>query len=361
MLKTLNPSPAERLRSRFHDHPLLLTCEQTFRHYMASMELFDFTVEELFVEVADVLDTIFSDPTCAPKYLQGLWDELKIKMKSNARTTSPQKDLDMVCGVLFYVVAATLSLHWREYYNTELVSVLRSIVEKRGLFSGKEEQEQIISNLCSHAEGLDKWINEYDDSEVCLSDEIEEALAAKQPKKKEEKKFIPIGQTFTKSVQITDVQLRIIGQRLSLAKKLDSSCSAENWEKLFSGVDSRFTINWLGHPGELRDLFDMLTKKRDGSNDGYLSPHYGYQKIVQSHFTDKNGEYFTDLRKQKSIEAFKPIIDDCEFFIQNYTEQLTDVMKQIIQEHWSELKEFGYVFDTNTYKREGMNISNRRH
>lgn len=361
MLKTLNPSPAERLRSRFHDHPLLLTCEQTFRHYMASMELFDFTVEELFVEVADVLDTIFSDPTCAPKYLQGLWDELKIKMKSNARTTSPQKDLDMVCGVLFYVVAATLSLHWREYYNTELVSVLRSIVEKRGLFSGKEEQEQIISNLCSHAEGLDKWINEYDDSEEWLSDEIEEALMVKQPKKKEKAKFTPIGQTFTKSVQITDVQLRIIGHRLAVAKKLDSSCSAENWKKLFSGVDSMFTINWLGRPGELRDLFDMLTKERDGSNDGYLSPRYGYQKIVQSHFTDKNGEYFTDLRKQKSIEAFKPIIDDCEFFIQNYTEQLTDVMKQIIQEHWSELKEFGYVFDTSTYKREGMNISNRRH
>ena len=59
--------------------------------------------------------------------------------------------------------------------------------------------------------------------------------------------------------------------------------------------------------------------------------------------------------------TFKPVIDDCEFFIQNYTEQLTDVMKQIIEEHRSELAEFGYVFDSITYTREGMNIANRRH
>ncbi len=361
MLKKLNPNLAEKMRNRFHDHPLLLTCEQTFRHYMAEMEEFDFTAEELFVEAAKVLDTIFSEPTSAPRYLQGLWDDLKIQMKQNARSASPQADLDVVCGVLFYVVAATLSLHWREYYNKELVDVLRNIVEKRGLFSDKEELEQMISNLCSHAEGLDKWINEYDDSEVWLSDEIEEALAAQQSEEEKKEKFTPIGQTFTKSVQITDVQLRIIGQRLTRANKLDSSCSAENWEKLFSGADSMFTIHWLGRPGELRDLFDMLTKKRERSNVGYLSPRYGFQKIVQSHFTDKNGKFFTDLRKQKSIDAFKPVIDDCEFFIQNYTEQLTDVMKQIIEEHRSELAEFGYVFDPITYTREGMNIANRRH
>lgn len=176
MLKNLEKSQVEKLRSRFREHPLLLTCQQAFRHYMASMESFNFTSEDLFVETAVAIDEIFDSSTDAQQYLKDLWDNLKIKLKSRTQPVPSQGDLNTVCSVLFYVVAATLSLHWRDYYKNEIVDLLRQIVEKKGLLIDIDEQKDIVENLCAHSEGLEAWINEYEDSEGWLSDEIEEAL-----------------------------------------------------------------------------------------------------------------------------------------------------------------------------------------
>lgn len=174
MLRKLSPNPQERLKDRFRDHPLMQTCQKVFLHYMASMEQFDFTNEDLFVEVAEVIDCILDNPQGARQYLENLWDTLKIKLKRKAPTTPPQADLETVCGVLYYVVAATFCLHWREFYNTELVNMLRGVVERKRLFADSEEE--IISNLCHHADALDEWINHYDESDEWLSDEIKVTL-----------------------------------------------------------------------------------------------------------------------------------------------------------------------------------------
>ena len=121
LLKKLKESPNQRLRNRFHDHPLLLTCQQVFRHYMAEMKSFGFTSEDLFIEVANVIDSIFKNPHGASQYIEEMWDELKIELKTRENHAPPQEDLNTVCGALFYVVAAVLSLHWRAYYNTTIV------------------------------------------------------------------------------------------------------------------------------------------------------------------------------------------------------------------------------------------------
>lgn len=174
MLKKLSLNLQERLKDRFRDHPLMQTCQKVFLHYMASMEQFDFTAEDLFVEVSEVIDSILGNPQGAWQYLENLWDTLKIKLKRKAPTPPPQADLEMVCGVLYYVVAAIFCLHWREFYNTELVNMLRDTVERKKLFS--DDEEEIISNLCHHADALDDWINHYDDSDKWLSDEIDNVL-----------------------------------------------------------------------------------------------------------------------------------------------------------------------------------------
>lgn len=174
MLKKLSLNLQERLKDRFRDHPLMQTCQKVFLHYMASMEQFDFTAEDLFVEVSEVIDSILGNPQGARQYLENLWDTLKIKLKRKAPTPPPQADLEMVCGVLYYVVAAIFCLHWREFYNTELVKMLRDTVERKRLFA--DDEEEIISNLCHHADALDDWINHYDDSDKWLSDEIDNVL-----------------------------------------------------------------------------------------------------------------------------------------------------------------------------------------
>ena len=178
-LKKLKESPAQRIRNKFHDHPLLQTCQQVFRHYMAEMNSFDFTSEDLFIEVANVIDAIFDNPSFANEYIEEMWDNLKIELKTRENPAPPQEDLNTVCGVLFYIVAAVLSLHWREYYNTKMVKQLCKIVEQKAIFSKNGEQEEIIKNLCKHAEGLEDWINEYDESEEWLSDEIDFSLKDK--------------------------------------------------------------------------------------------------------------------------------------------------------------------------------------
>lgn len=185
-LKKSEASQAEKLRHKFHDHPLLLTCQNVFHHYMADISQFDFTSEDLFFVAAKVIDEIFEDPTDAPQYINGLWDNVKIELKKDAIVFPPQEDLNSVCKVLFYVVAATLSLHWKAYYNTTLVSLLYEVVDEKRLFNEKKEQRVIIANLCKHAEALEGWINRYEDSREWLTDEIEACLRRRKPEPKEE-------------------------------------------------------------------------------------------------------------------------------------------------------------------------------
>lgn len=184
MLKNLEKNQEEKLRSRFREHPLLLTCQQAFRHYMASMESFNFTSENLFVEAAIAIDEIFDSPKDAPQYIEDLWDNLKIKLKSRTQPVPSQPDLNIVCSVLFYVIAATMCHHWREYYNKEIVGLLRQIVEKEGLFAKEDEQKEIIDKLCINSEGLEAWINEYEESEEWLTEEIETCLRKRKPEPK---------------------------------------------------------------------------------------------------------------------------------------------------------------------------------
>lgn len=361
MLKKLEQSPLERLKNKFHDHPLLLTCQKAFRHYMANLDSFDFTAEELFVEVADVLDKIFEEPDTSSQFVNGLWDELKIGLKEKKRSMPPQQDLDVVCGIICYVVAAALSLHWREYYKHDVSCLLTDLILNKKIFS-QEEEEQIIKNLCVNAQRLKEWINDYEESDIWLSDEIAESLTAPD-KPKEEKKidFIPIGETFTKTTKVTDSQLTLIMQRLTKANKLDPNGSADDWLKLFSGVDSMFTIKWLGTPGELRDLFKLLTKPKGKNKTGYVTPFYNYQQIVQSHFTDKNGEAFKPLKGQKSIDSFKPILDDCEFTLQLMSDRMTAVMKEIINNNEGALKEAGLSYNISAAKNDdNLRIRNKR-
>ena len=157
MLKKLNQNLRENLRSKFRDHPLMLTCSAVFHHYMADMEQFDFTEEDMFVEVAKVLDNILGNPSGAQQYISELWDDLKIDLKRQSQTSPPQADLDTVCGVLHYVVAATLSLHWHSFYKESLVGQIREIVADKHIFPTEKEQERIIDNLCKSAEKLDLY------------------------------------------------------------------------------------------------------------------------------------------------------------------------------------------------------------
>ncbi len=319
---------------------------------MATMEQFDYRSEDLFVASANVIDQIFSNPKEAPIYISELWDNTKIGMKTNAYPVPPQSDLDVVCTILFYVVAGTLSLHYHSFYHTKLVDLLLDNIEKHKAICNQEEQKEIIQNICYHAEELKSWINDYEETADWLSDQITEAITTSNTNNKKDD-FKPCGTTFMKTALLTDTLIDIICQRLTQANKLDASPG--NFRKLFSGINQQFTMTWRGTGGELRDFFKILI-----TNKKYASPQRGYQKILQSHFLNEDGKRFEDLNKAKSIPTFQSVIDDCLFLLQHVTDSMTSIMKRLIQENEHALSEAGYFDPVQAAKQSGLSLRSKR-
>lgn len=291
MLKNLEKSQVEKLRSKFREHPLLLTCQQAFRHYMASMESFNFTSEDLFVEAAIAIDEVFDNPTDAPQYLEDLWDNLKIKLKSRTQPVPSQSDLNTVCSVLFYVIAATMSLHWREYYSKEVVNLLRRKVEKERMLTDEDEQNEIIKNLCKHSEGLEDWINEYEDSGVWLTDEIETCLASFQEKPQE------------KLRGVLDTEL---------AQDIFAECIAKGWmHETESGYqwegisDSRGKIAQLSYL--CGKIYGFKYSDREGKNIGKEFPDAELCKLFN---IESIGKQLVQVYQAANKQKWRTVIDE---------------------------------------------------
>jgi len=291
MLKNLEKSQVEKLRSKFREHPLLLTCQQAFRHYMASMESFNFTSEDLFVEAAIAIDEVFDSPTDAPQYIEDLWDNLKIKLKSRTQPVPSQSDLNTVCSVLFYVIAATMSLHWREYYSKEVVNLLRRKVEKERMLTDEDEQNEIIKNLCKHSEGLEDWINEYEDSGVWLTDEIETCLASFQEKPQE------------KLRGVLDTEL---------AQDIFAECIAKGWmHETESGYqwegisDSRGKIAQLSYL--CGKIYGFKYSDREGKNIGKEFPDAELCKLFN---IESIGKQLVQVYQAANKQKWRTVIDE---------------------------------------------------
>lgn len=273
MLKKLNPSLEERLRDRFRDHPLLMTCQKVFHHYMASMDWNDFTSERLFMEIAEVLDTIFLDPASAKQYVSTLWDSLKIKFKANTLSSPSQKDLDTVCGILFYTTASVLSLHWRTLYKEELAGLLVETVRRNGLYFDVDEERIIISNLSTYSEGVEDWIANYDGNVERLSYEIDSAIHGKNqsPPKSKPKQTKRRKNQFTKATffyagvendQYLKQRMNLIIDGL-IGSFVKSYTNRTILKDLFTGkeIDKKDRLTWIGTTAELTYFFRQLNKK----------------------------------------------------------------------------------------------------
>ncbi len=322
MLKKLNLNQADVIRkSKLADHPLLLTCQKVFKHYMATMERFDFCSEDLFVAVAQVIDRIFENPKEAPAYITGLWDQLKIDMKVNAQTFPPQNDLDTVCTILFYIVAATLSLHWHSYYKQELVGQLRHIIDKEKIIIDEDEKSDVIENLCSHSEGLEDWINGYNESDCWLSDEIDEVLQEKiiilktSRKKQSEKtkKKVAFKSTIDKPKTlkyfvhgnngILKTQRRrvdLVFRKFNEWKWIDDQTGADDFNSLFEGDPRHCNITWTGNATILTVLLKELL------DQPFIAKQTGQSatSMVQEQF-DKTPNYDQNRLNQNDNEKIQ--------------------------------------------------------
>ena len=336
-MKRLEGIRKERVRAAYSHHPLLIACQKAFKHTQAYMAPLLFSPEEVFCEsilIIDHLLNIGSRSKELESYIAELWDELRIKI-SEWKPEATSDNLDKAVSSILYVTAIATSRSWDKYLNIDVSQWLLYCIRSNMKVS-LNECEEVLFQLLDESDGIEEWINHYELGEHSLSSEIEQvAEGNKQHEASEDETFNPTGQTFQLTTLINLQLLDVICIRLTQANKL--KCTPDEWRKLFSGIDCMFTMTWLGKPGELRDFFKMLTGI-DGGNI-YVTPKRNYLQIVRSHFVDKAGAPFKDLRKQKTIQSFKPIISDCELLLQHTFERMTEAMRFICEQQSTLLDE----------------------
>lgn len=297
-LRKLSPKQAEKIREGLPDHPLYQVCQVAFRHFMAELKSFDFTTEDLFVAVVYVIDDLIEGHRgdLSSDYIDSLWDNLKIGLKSLNKTAPPQEDLNVVCNVLFYVVVAAFRLHWNGYFKDVLAIRLRDVVRLNGNPIPEKELDGMVARISECAESLEEWINDYIEYFDCLSGKIDAMITSSRKLTQFGGKdtFVASSATFKKNGTLTDGNITIFYQNLIKKKWIAQETSVDDFLKLFSGKTSYVKIYWTRTAaGVLKELFKaILDKKLITCPKGV-----GYQKILSSHFISHDGMHILNLNK----------------------------------------------------------------
>lgn len=151
------------------------------------------------------------------------------------------------------------------------------------------------------------------------------SATAPQPKpkprapKKEEKPFRPVTATFSPKQGLPEIRFTYLYQFLQQVEWIDSRSRADDFLDLFSGRmnDCRNIWNTGQGKGKLRDLFRMMI------DQGFIlcPAGYGYQQIVESHFTDIEGKHITGLRGGAHAEGAGQVLLTCRKILNGEAER----------------------------------------
>lgn len=327
-----------------------MTCFKVFKPCRGRLNGLDVTEYDVFYKSACLLDYLLYTRDINQGIMNSLWDNLLLDIRK-WKSDATEYDKQIVSGTVFHIVRATLAQHYNTYYSETVCDLLIDKLNLELKEYNDTRLQEFHQQVIELSEELSDWINKYEDSDEWLSDKIADTIRSR--KDKNENNFRPNGTTFTKTALLTDKLIDIMGQRLTQANKLNAS--PDDWRKLFSGVNQQFDLIWLGKEGELRDLFKMLTGEPQ-----YVKPYRGFQQILKSHFIDKNGQRFKNLHGAKSINNFRPILDDCAFLLQHLTDSMTEIMKKLVMENEDALREIGYFDKLQASKQAGLSIRNKQ-
>ena len=173
MLDRLKDNDLTKIAEYFCEHPLMKSCQRTFKRYQAKMRPLLFAPEEVFCEAAIIIDHILEQPQTneVQTYIASLWDELRIKMSKWEKTASP-KNLDMAVSAVLYTVAIAMDRHWATFYNFDVTQwLLKAIIDNMKV--DHQEMVHVFNDLLEEGDRIEDWIN---DEAFGLSDEIEKVI-----------------------------------------------------------------------------------------------------------------------------------------------------------------------------------------
>ena len=309
MQRLLNPSEVAKIDARLHDNALLQACRKVWPGRQDEITSVMARSEDIFCESAWLMDELIGrdEDIDAISLAHGLWSDVVFDIGQWNNGIS-----------LADLVALSFSLHWHSRYSSVLRDALLSVVDEKRP-SPKDlpahqlherQQEELFEAIIPCSEMLSDWVNEYiDNSSLWLTEEIDMALNPSnkiKPLKPESGKadFKPVTATFRKSGTVLNANLTLVFQFLVEKKWIAQSSYPDAFMDLFLGKSSEKTIIWLKAKGVLRDLFKMFV------DEGVITcpDGYTYLQIVSSHFTDKEGNYLTDLNSGYSGKKIQTVL-----------------------------------------------------
>ena len=319
MQRLLNPSEVAKIDARLHDNALYQACRKVWPGRQDEITSVMARSEDIFCESAWLMDELIGrdEDIDSMSLARGLWSDVvfDIGQWNNGISLA---DRYLIISTIFRLVALSFSLHWHSRYSSVLRDALLSVVDEKRP-SPKDlpahqlherQQEELFEAIIPCSEMLSDWVNEYiENSSLWLTEEIDMALNPSnkiKPLKPESRKadFKPVTATFRKSGTVLNANLTLVFQFLVEKKWIAQSSDPDAFMDLFLGKSSEKTIIWLKAKGVLRDLFKMFV------DEGVITcpDGYTYLQIVSSHFTDKEGNYLTDLNSGYSGKKIQTVL-----------------------------------------------------
>lgn len=114
--------------------------------------------------------------------------------------------------------------------------------------------------------------------------------------------------TFQCSAGVSDFHIAALQQDLVKQKWISKDTNPDDFNLLFSGKSCVCKIIWTGGgKGNLRELFHIMREQQLITIPG----NNGLEKVLESHFVDKNGNYLSGLNSSKPSKKTLPIIAEC--------------------------------------------------
>ena len=272
-------------------HPLLHVCSVAFKLRAGKLEGITAEAEDVFCQVAWILDTLFSwskVPHPVQQDIDDLWDELTQNLRNWPGSTVGDRHL--ITDTVFRIVCKLFCHHWDTYYCDCLYNLICTTIERESRDDNQEELQRFQTRLLDFSEQLDYWINNEYDSH--LSVEIENIIKDKSEKTKRKsgrkaKDLNNIVESFSYLPTLADRGARLTAFYQSLeGRYIDRKTDQKVFIDIFQNITTTKKIVWIGEIKALRYMIDKLDKA------GYITYPKGFTKwqITCAHFQIKKSQ-----------------------------------------------------------------------
>lgn len=179
------------MRKAFRTHPLFLTSHKVLEIRKIQLTGVAASDEDIFILTACSIDMLLfaEDEHLEPSITDRLWR----KITNDVHDWNPCVTKEVKCmlaEMVLVIVRSALCHHCESRYSYTVCEWINCTLDEKttGIADQLSDLTEILESLIKCSKDLDKWINEYDEAAVSLSDKIESVLSNKTQPDDEEKK-----------------------------------------------------------------------------------------------------------------------------------------------------------------------------